>query len=182
MNKVKHVVLVTILAIVAVCPTGLQAGESQSHLASTSSKSAGISYDLLGLPQGKGQTEGQEDGAADSQPAESPQSTDHTPAETAPNESAGIVGGETASEPKDYLIYFTATWCGPCQGYKPTVQKIRKDGLIKVHEVDIDNNPSSASQWGVTSVPTTIIVKNGKVVARHNRPVPYTTLKGEISP
>lgn len=80
------------------------------------------------------------------------------------------------------MIYFTASWCGPCQGYKPTVHKVRDEGLIKVHEVDIDNNPGAAAQWGVKSVPTTVIVKDGKVVARYDRAVPYNTLKGVIAP
>jgi thioredoxin 1 len=183
MNKVTNVVLAAILAFTAAVPAGLQAETNRSDLPQASSSPVGTSYDLLGPKEGKGQAAGQADGADDSQPAESSEPSDRPAATAAPNESAVDSGGPAKAEQKpSYMIYFTASWCGPCQGYKPTVHKIRDEGLIKVHEVDIDNNPGAASQWGITSVPTTIIVKDGKVVARHNRPVPYSTLKGEISP
>ena len=183
MNKVMNVVLAAILAFAAVVPAGLQAGQARSDMASTSSNLAGISYDLLGPTEGQDKAAGQANGTDDPQPAASPESTNRPSAEAAPNESAVDIGGQAAVESKPtYLIYFTATWCGPCQGYKPTVHKIRDEGLIKVHEVDIDNNPAAASQWGVRSVPTTVIVREGKVVARYDRPVAYSTLKGVIAP
>lgn len=182
-NKVTHVVLAAILAVATIVPAGLQAEQTQSHLASTYSSPVGTDYDLLGLAESESEAAGPTDGEDDSQHRAPVEGAAREPETKAPVEDTKNPKGQAATQsPKDYLIYFTATWCGPCQGFKPTVHKIRDEALIKVIEVDIDKNPGAASQWGVTSVPTTVVVKNGKIVSRHNRPVPYTTLKGEISP
>lgn len=183
MNKVMNVVLAAILAFTAVVPAGLQAGNARRDVPSASSSLAGISYDLLGPTEGQDKTAGPADGADDPQPEKSSAGSDRAAQEATPDKSPVDTGGQAAVESKPtYMIYFTASWCGPCQGYKPTVHKVRDEGLIKVHEVDIDNNPGAAAQWGVKSVPTTVIVKDGKVVARYDRAVPYNTLKGVIAP
>ena len=52
--------------------------------------------------------------------------------------------------------YFTASWCGPCQSFKPIMEGLRADGY-DIHILDIDKNESLAKQYKIASVPTTII-------------------------
>ena len=63
------------------------------------------------------------------------------------------------------LVDFWATWCGPCQALAPTLDEIANDyqGKIKVVKIDIDQNPESAAQYNVRSIPTLLIFKNGNV-------------------
>jgi thioredoxin 1 len=94
-------------------------------------------------------------------------------------------GNQTPADPtKNYLIYFTATWCGPCQSQKPIIEQIKATGKHKVHIVDIDNDPKAASSWGVTIVPTVAVVREGKVVYRgtgagHSREFLESKLEGK---
>ena len=57
--------------------------------------------------------------------------------------------------------YFTATWCGPCKAFKPVMNEVAGEGH-SIQFVDIDENQSLASQYGIRSVPTTIIEENGE--------------------
>lgn len=63
------------------------------------------------------------------------------------------------------LVDFWATWCGPCQALAPTLDEIADDyqGKIKVVKIDIDQNPESAAQYNVRSIPTLLIFKNGNI-------------------
>ncbi len=63
------------------------------------------------------------------------------------------------------LIDFFATWCGPCKMLSPIIEKIAAEHPeIKVCKVDIDEEPSLAERFGVMSVPTLAVMKDGKVV------------------
>ena len=57
-------------------------------------------------------------------------------------------------------IYFTAEWCGPCKVTRPIVEKIKAEYGIMI--VDVDKNPTKASQYGIRSVPTFINGDNRK--------------------
>lgn len=62
------------------------------------------------------------------------------------------------------LLVFTASWCGPCKGFKPTLLELEQDRLVYV---DIDENPEARTQYEVRSVPTVILVdENGKELER----------------
>ncbi|MBQ8408442.1 MAG: thioredoxin [Clostridia bacterium] len=66
---------------------------------------------------------------------------------------------------KPLLLDFYADWCGPCRMVSPLVDEIaeeRKD--ITVGKINVDNDPELAMQFGVISIPTLIVMKNGKVV------------------
>ena len=61
--------------------------------------------------------------------------------------------------------YFTATWCGPCKAFKPVMNEVAGEGY-SIQFIDVDENQSLASQYGVRSVPTTVIEENGIEVDR----------------
>ncbi|MBM3644396.1 MAG: thioredoxin TrxA [Alphaproteobacteria bacterium] len=65
------------------------------------------------------------------------------------------------------LVDFWAEWCGPCRMIGPSLEDIAKDmgGKLKVVKVNIDENPMSPSKYGVRSIPTLLLFKNGQVAA-----------------
>lgn len=63
------------------------------------------------------------------------------------------------------ILYFTATWCGPCRAMAPLFEKLaQKHPQVVFMKLDIDQLGSVAQEWNVTSVPTFFFVKNGKTV------------------
>ena len=67
--------------------------------------------------------------------------------------------------------YFTATWCGPCQSFKPVMNEIANEGY-SVQFIDIDQSRNMAIQYSVMSVPTVIIEENGIEVDRFVGSIP----------
>lgn len=65
------------------------------------------------------------------------------------------------------LVDFFATWCGPCKMVSPIVEQIETEmqGKVKVCKIDIDEERELAMQYGVMSIPTFIVFKEGKVSA-----------------
>ena len=61
--------------------------------------------------------------------------------------------------------YFTATWCGPCQQFKPIMEGLKSDGL-QIEIIDNDSNEDLARKFLVRSVPTTIIMDGDEEIER----------------
>lgn len=64
------------------------------------------------------------------------------------------------------LVDFSATWCGPCQKIAPIVDELAAEysGRVKVASIDVDNNQEIATRFGIMSVPTLMIIKNGEII------------------
>lgn len=66
------------------------------------------------------------------------------------------------------VLYFTATWCGPCKMFKPVVQQVSSELEIGIVYVDVDQQRDMAVKYGVSSVPTIMIENNGSVIYRNS--------------
>lgn len=63
------------------------------------------------------------------------------------------------------LVDFWAAWCGPCQMLSPIVEEVaEEEDDLKVGKVNVDEQPALASQFGVMSIPTLLVFKDGKLV------------------
>ena len=79
------------------------------------------------------------------------------------------------------VVDFFATWCGPCKMLAPSVDKLAAEHPeAKVVKVDVDQENALAMQYGVQSIPTLIVFKNGQPVNRQMGFVPYEALENML--
>ena len=64
------------------------------------------------------------------------------------------------------LVDFWAVWCGPCKAIAPILEEVVDEykGKVKVGKVDVDQNQSTAMKYGVRSIPTLLLMKDGEVI------------------
>ncbi|MGB9594211.1 MAG: thioredoxin [Anaerolineae bacterium] len=82
------------------------------------------------------------------------------------------------------LTDFWAAWCGPCKMIAPIVEQLAQEyeGKMKVTKLDVDQNPTVATRFGVMSIPTLILFKNGQPVERIVGYMPKEKLVERLKP
>lgn len=75
------------------------------------------------------------------------------------------------------VLDFYATWCGPCKANGPAIDRLENEGA-RINRIDIDRDQDTANRYGITSVPTYVVLVNGKEIARTQNPGKLRELLG----
>jgi len=80
------------------------------------------------------------------------------------------------------VIDFWAPWCGPCLALGPTIETLAKeyDGKVNVGKVNVDENPQLSINYGITSIPAVLFIKNGQVVDKQVGAAPKSVFEKKI--
>jgi thioredoxin 1 len=89
---------------------------------------------------------------------------------------------EITNSDKPILVDFWAEWCGPCKMIGPVVEELASDyeGKAIIGKVDVDSNPNTSAKFGIRSIPTLLVIKNGKIVEKQVGAVPKSVLTQKI--
>ncbi|MCL4382501.1 MAG: thioredoxin [Patescibacteria group bacterium] len=81
------------------------------------------------------------------------------------------------------LVDFYADWCGPCQMLRPIIEELSEEsqGKAKIAKINVDEAPKTAEKYGIMSIPTVILFKEGKEVTRQTGLTTKEVLKELIS-
>jgi len=86
-----------------------------------------------------------------------------------------------SSEP--VVVDFWAEWCGPCRMIAPALEEISKslNGKVKIVKLNVDENPNTAAKFGIMSIPTLMLFKDGQLASRQVGAAPKAKLEQWIT-
>jgi thioredoxin 1 len=81
------------------------------------------------------------------------------------------------------VVDFWAEWCGPCRQIAPALEEIAGllDGKVKIVKLNVDENPQTAAKYGIQSIPTLMLFKNGQLASRQIGAAPKQKLEQWIT-
>jgi thioredoxin 1 len=89
---------------------------------------------------------------------------------------------EIINSDKPVLVDFWAEWCGPCKMIGPVVEELAGDydGKVVIGKVNVDENPGVSAKFGIRSIPTLLVFKNGEIVDKQVGAVPKGVLSQKL--
>lgn len=89
---------------------------------------------------------------------------------------------EVLQSDKLTVVDFWAQWCGPCLALGPTIDALATEyeGRVNIGKVNVDENPNLSINYGITSIPCILFIKNGEVVDKHVGAAPRSVFEKKI--